>query len=127
VNVEMGKVEGESLFCEGNTVCYVLVGLISNAIESMDDAKDKWIKVSGEADGDRFAFTVTDNGSKPSEEVTSKLFDPFFTTKDPQRHLGIGLSYGRLFARSSGGDLIFDQDQEETTFRLLLPMGASEN
>ena len=71
-------------------------------------------------------IAISDNGVGISEEVVGKIFDPFFTTKPLATGTGLGLAMVRSVVENHGGTVdVFTQEEEGTTFTVLLPVAAS--
>jgi two-component system sensor kinase FixL len=63
-------------------------------------------------------ISVSDTGHGIAEEVRNRLFEPFATSK---RHgLGVGLSISKSIVEHHQGELWYDHEQPETTFRFTL-------
>ena len=69
------------------------------------------IGISVEADTvtDRLTITITDNGCGMSAETVAGVMDPFYTTRTT-RKVGLGISFFRLAAQQTGGDLTVESE-----------------
>ena len=69
------------------------------------------IGISVEADTvtDRLTITITDNGCGMSAETVAGVMDPFYTTRTT-RKVGLGISFFRLAAQQTGGDLAVESE-----------------
>ena len=67
-------------------------------------AKASLIEISCEADtkADILTIVIKDNGCGMSEEQVARVIDPFFTTRTT-RKVGLGVSFFKLAAESTGG------------------------
>jgi len=82
----------------------VILNLMRNAIEAMQDAMRRELRVSTRQDAaGTVEVTVADTGSGIAPEIAAKLFQPFMTTK-PQG-MGVGLSISRTIVEAHGGRL----------------------
>jgi signal transduction histidine kinase/ActR/RegA family two-component response regulator len=59
---------------------------------------------------DLVRISVSDTGVGIPPELISRVFEPFFTTKGVGQGTGLGLSQVYGFARSSGGDVLFESE-----------------
>ncbi|TGV63829.1 PAS domain-containing sensor histidine kinase, partial [Mesorhizobium sp. M2D.F.Ca.ET.160.01.1.1] len=72
----------------------VLLNLMRNAVEAMQDATRRELKVTTVARDDGMAeVSVIDTGPGLAPEVSAQLFQPFVTTK--KQGMGVGLSICR--------------------------------
>lgn len=59
-------------------------------------------------------ITITDNGCGMSPQVLAGVTDPFYTTRTT-RKVGLGLSFFKLAAQQTGGDLTVESEQGKGT------------
>lgn len=97
----------------------IVLNVISNALDAMNDRKEKTLRISTECKGKKVVRLVfSDNGIGIKPEMLNKIFDPFFTTKEPGKGTGLGLfiSYriiqdhdGKIWAKNNkwGGASFF--------------------
>ena len=114
--------------CNPVQISQVLINLIKNAEDALDqekDEKERWIELSFVTNIDFIILQVVNGGPKIPKEIHDKLFQPFFTTKPVGKGTGLGLSISQGIMREHGGDLIFDQTAEKTTFAIQIPMDSS--
>jgi CheY-like chemotaxis protein len=70
---------------------------------------------------------VADTGTGIPESIHDRIFQPFYTTKGPDRGTGLGLSTVADIVRQHRGGIDFKSvTGKGTTFRVLLPAGASD-
>jgi len=69
----------------------ILHNLVQNAAEALG-SRGGHIHLRGEALGNRYWLTVSDDGPGIPPEVLPRLFQPFFTTREGGMGLGLSLS-----------------------------------
>lgn len=92
----------------------VLLNLLSNAIDAIEDCREKCVRIHAAREGDRIAFRIDDTG--PGFVDLNRAFDPFYTTKPVGKGTGLGLSICYGIIRECGGDIHLSNRQ---------PYGAS--
>jgi signal transduction histidine kinase len=105
----------------------VLIGLLSNAIESLGATEDRPRHIairSASLRGQGVLLEISDNGIGIAREDMARIFDPFFTTKSTGA--GLSLSLCRVIVEVHGGRLLATRGEDYgATFHLELPGGAS--
>jgi two-component system sensor kinase FixL len=98
----------------------VLLNLMRNAIEAMQDRKQRDLVISTTpAEDGMIAISVTDTGAGIAPEMVSQLFQPFVTTKP--HGMGVGLSISRTIDEGHGGEITCERNPAGgTIFRLTL-------
>ena len=92
----------------------VLINLIKNAIQALDDQKERIIELKGaKTEKGRPVISIKDNGSGIDEEAMQRIFVPFYTTK--KSGSGIGLSLSRQIMRQHQGSLSVKSKLDEGT------------
>ena len=82
----------------------VLFNLVNNAIEAMESALDRKMRIKSELEsGGDVRVTVEDSGGGIDPKDIDKIFSTFFTTK--LEGMGMGLSICRSIIESHGGRL----------------------
>ena len=84
-----------------------MISLLNNAIEALENADEKRIRLWLHDEGERVEFGVWNSGADIPEDLHDVIFQPFFTTKD-DTHLGLGLFVAREIAALHGGDLSYE-------------------
>ena len=99
----------------------VLLNLIRNAIEAMQDASRRELRVTTRAlPGEGLVeIAVADTGPGLAPEVAERLFQPFVTTK--AHGMGVGLSICRTIVEAHGGKILAESRKGQgTCFRFTL-------
>jgi len=116
-----------SVLADRIQVQQVLLNLIRNAIEAMQDAPKRELRVSTHQLGqDILRIDVADTGPGIAPEIAEQLFQPFVTTK---RHgMGVGLSISRTIIEAHGGRLWAEPNPDGgTIFSLTLTTVGHED
>jgi two-component system nitrogen regulation sensor histidine kinase GlnL len=121
----------------GDALVQVMINLLKNASEAVENVENPEIRIvtafrhgvsvmMGSGKGNAvlpIEILVVDNGPGVPENIRDHLFNPFITgRRDGQ---GLGLALVDKLVRDMNGFVQFvrDADADETTFRVLLPMG----
>jgi PAS domain S-box-containing protein len=105
----------------------VMLNLLTNSFDAIRERQEKWIQINAEITGETVKLIVKDSGNGIPLEVSEKMFQPFFTTKEVGKGTGLGLSLSRGFMEDMGGNLVYDQNAENTTFILELKKAAQSS
>jgi signal transduction histidine kinase len=102
----------------------LLSNLLGNAIKYTPAGGE--VKVSLVPQFDHVKLIVQDTGVGISEEHLPNIFDRFYRvpSADPEKGLGLGLSFVAWIAKAHGGSVTVESKlQEGTRFTVLLPVG----
>jgi signal transduction histidine kinase len=102
-------------------IIQVLLILVDNAIDALDHASEKSIRIELQPLPDSVRIAVMDSGPGVPLGIRNKIWDPFFTSKDPFRHKGLGLSIASGIISNHRGQLLLDESTPETRFVVELP------
>ena len=112
----------------GSELNQVWTNLLDNAAYAVHaaDRPDGEIVVRAFPYGEDVVVEVLDNGVGVPDDIRERIFDSFFTTKPVGEGTGLGLdiSYGIVVDRHRG-EIGFDSEPGETTFRVTLPIRRS--
>jgi two-component system C4-dicarboxylate transport sensor histidine kinase DctB len=97
----------EVLHVLGDTVRIeqVLINLLRNAMDAVEQAPEKAVRVVLEADAQQVRIRILDSGMGLPQEVVKHLFEPFFTTKATGMGLGLGLAISSSIVQAMNGHL----------------------
>jgi two-component system C4-dicarboxylate transport sensor histidine kinase DctB len=97
----------EVLHVLGDTVRIeqVLINLLRNAMDAVEQAPEKTVRVVLEADAQQVRIRILDSGMGLPQEVVKHLFEPFFTTKATGMGLGLGLAISSSIVQAMNGHL----------------------
>ncbi len=83
----------------------VLINLLRNALDAVEQAPEKLVRVVLEADEQQVRIHILDSGSGLPQDVAKRLFEPFFTTKATGHGLGLGLAISSSIVQAMDGQL----------------------
>jgi len=83
----------------------LLINLMRNAIDAMQDAPQRLLRIEARVQGDRVILTVSDTGPGIRADILPRLFEPFVTSKSAGAGLGLGLVISAESVRAMGGVL----------------------
>jgi two-component system sensor histidine kinase HydH len=107
---------------DGDLVCQVLVGLLSNAVEATPAGGE--VVVRARAANGAVELAVADGGSGIAPELRARVFEPFFTTRP--NGTGLGLAVARQIVEAHGGRIdVGDRPGGGACFTIRLPERAA--
>lgn len=112
--------DGPKVQMDKNRIKQVLWNLIMNGAESMPGGGDLKICLAGPFEEKMIQFSVTDQGTGMTPEISEKMFMPFFSTK--KEGVGLGLFISREIAKAHHGNLKINTNGSETEATLSLPI-----
>lgn len=99
----------------------IVVNLLSNAIQAMEECKEKKIEIILSVNSQQAQIEVLDTGMGIKESDLAKLFEPFFTTKE--MGLGLGLSISQQIIKNMHGKIWATNRQDQgAKFCVSLPL-----
>lgn len=126
-----------SVECYAGQLNQVFMNILSNAIDALEERRDKNLMLSAKDDfvptlkirteaiaNNHIAIHISDNGSGISKEVEEYIFNPFFTTKPVGKGSGLGLSisYSIIVEKHRGKLSCFSQPSQGTEFIIEIPL-----
>ena len=106
------------LHADERLVGQILINLLRNALQAMDQVKEKHIRLSAFQMDEQVRISITDNGKGIPPELLDSVFVPFYTTRNEGS--GIGLSLSREIMKLHGGGIrVYSEPGKETTFTLI--------
>jgi nitrogen fixation/metabolism regulation signal transduction histidine kinase len=104
IDLTVSLPEPFTLSADENMISQVLINLVKNAIEAVEDDRERRITLSVSRPApDRLSIHVANTGAPIPADVLPHIFVPFFTTKPSGS--GVGLSVSRYIMRLHGGKL----------------------
>ncbi len=101
----------------------VMVNLLLNAVDAVEQSKDKFIDIKTSHNDHKAIIEVADKGTGIPEDLRDKIFEPFFTTKDVGNGTGLGLSVSHgIIARMNGSISVESKKKHGTKFIIELPI-----
>jgi two-component system C4-dicarboxylate transport sensor histidine kinase DctB len=94
-----------SVMADEVTIGSLLVNLMRNAIDAMQEAPQRLLRLEARAQGRRVILSVTDTGPGIRADILSHLFEPFVTSKPAGAGLGLGLVISAQLVAAIGGTL----------------------
>jgi PAS domain S-box-containing protein len=109
----------------GNFIRSICKELIQNAIEVLENQKDKLLRLLNIRISERgigYLIEVEDNAGGIDEGVLTKIFEPYYTTKTDRNDTGFGLYMSRMLAiLHLQGSLEAENTSGGACFKLYLP------
>jgi len=104
-----------------NQMRQVMLNMIKNAMESMPQGGNLFIKTFYNADN--VMIIIRDTGVGIPESIRDKIFDAFFTTKQKVKGVGLGLSVCYGIIKDHGGEIKVESEVGKGThFIITLPI-----
>ncbi|WP_432729411.1 sensor histidine kinase [Variovorax sp. W6] len=94
-----------SVMAEEAALGSVLANLMRNAIDAMQDAPVRTLRLQARPKEGRVVLSVTDTGPGIRPDILQRLFEPFVTGKAAGSGLGLGLVISAQLVRSMDGTL----------------------
>ena len=82
----------------------VLLNILNNAIDAVEESKERTIRISAARQGSRVVVEFEDSG--PGFTDVNRAFDPFYTTKAVGKGTGLGLSICYGITQECGGEIV---------------------
>lgn len=119
--------ESPVLYANAIQLEQVFINLLTNARDSLAEAKTKHIAITCRPDESAITVTVSDTGLGIPRGMEQRIFDPFFTTKDVGQGTGLGLSITYGIIKDHGGTIsVVNHPHEGATFIVQLPFGRPD-
>ncbi|MFA0439231.1 histidine kinase [Vibrio sp. 10N.286.49.C2] len=114
---------------KGASTEYVQIwsNIIKNACDAMRATPKPEIEIQTRWVNQRILVTISNNGPEIDQSIRRKIFQPNFTTKKGGLSfgLGLGLSIVKRIVSENGGTVVVKSSQEQTIFRVKLPVGEA--
>ena len=118
LQAEVDVPAGLQVHAEANRLEQVLVNLLGNALDALQTAPTRELRVRARAldDGRRVLVQVQDSGGGVADAELARLFEPFFTTKPAGEGLGLGLVISAKIVHEFGGTLRAERQPQGMSF-----------
>ncbi len=113
-----------TVYANENELSQILQNLIGNALKFRAPGRTPHIHVSAKETGDRWVFSVADNGIGIEAQYSERIFQMFQRLHDRETYegSGIGLSIAKKIVERHGGRIWFQSEPGHgTTFFFTLP------
>jgi heavy metal sensor kinase len=129
-NITLEAAYTEPVLCEADRTQLerVVTNLLSNAIKYTPAGG--WVRASAESAGTNVRLVVQDSGVGIPDSHLPHIFDRFYRVPDPnpEKGLGLGLSFVAAIVRAHGGEIHVDSyPGQGSRFEVILPAGAVRN
>ena len=105
----------------------LLINLMRNAIDAMQDAPQRLLRIDARVQGDRVVMIVSDTGPGIRADILPRLFEPFVTSKSAGAGLGLGLVISAESVRAMGGALrAINREGGGACFTVDLPIAIAQ-
>jgi signal transduction histidine kinase len=119
INIQNNIPSHINLVGNADQLSQVWTNLLSNAIHAIKD--NGLISFEARIELDKVFIDISNNGTKIPEELLSTIFKPFFTTKERGIGTGLGLNIIQKIIEQHKGQIECFSNEENTTFRIILP------
>jgi len=116
------QIEGDfpTIIGEKSRIKQIFTNLLSNSLKYTENAPT--ILVKGADQGDRYEFSVQDNGTGFDMTYHDRIFEPFYRLSRTGEGTGIGLAIVKKIVEAIGGKIWAESDPEEgSTFHFTMP------
>ena len=126
-NLRLTATQSEPVLCEADRTQLerVITNPLSNALKYTPAGG--WVRASAESSGSDVRLIVEDSGVGIPTSHLPHIFDRFYRVPDPnpEKGLGLGLSFVAAIVRAHGGEIHVDsQVGQGSRFEVTLPAGA---
>ena len=108
------------VLCDPIQISQVLVNLFTNALDSIENQNEKWIRIRLSISDSSLKILITDSGPPIPRNILFRMFEPFFSTKN-EKGTGIGLSLSREIMREYNGTLSVSLEDGHPCFTMQFP------
>ncbi|GIL18613.1 MAG: hypothetical protein BroJett040_23640 [Oligoflexia bacterium] len=122
IQLTVDTIPSVSIECRSVQIPQVLLSLLENAIEAVDELKEKWIRIGFTLLQDSVQIEIIDSGSGIPVDVQKRMMEPFFTTKFEKKGVGLGLSVARGLIEQHRGTIKLDSNSPHTKFLVRIPI-----
>lgn len=121
INFETHIDESIILNCYPSYLTQILLNLLNNAIDAVEHASNKMVRLEVTKSDRHVEFYVIDSGSGVEPSILPEIFKPFITTKKSGKGTGLGLSISKGLAQLHKGDIEYKRVGQWTYFVVKIP------
>jgi signal transduction histidine kinase len=122
IKIDWDDISPEIQFeCRPSQIQQVLLNLLNNSFDAILELPEKWIRITVDETEKDVILEITDSGPGLPPYVKEKIFEPFFTTKPTGQGTGLGMSISHGIVKSHKGQLLIDEKNPHTCFKLIFP------
>ncbi len=108
----------QPIWVDINQMDQVILNLLTNSVNALEMVSNKKITIQTIIKDNRIFLSFSDNGIGIEKEIEDKIFLPFYTTR--KEGSGIGLTLSKNIVEAHGGYLVYQKEEEKTTFLICL-------
>lgn len=112
--------DSSELFADETQMMVLFRALVKNSLRALGGPGEIAISYRRRPENTVTEIFVTDSGTGIPAEIRPFIFDPYFSSYQSGRGLGFGLTKARILAKMHGGDVVFDETADQTTFRVTI-------
>lgn len=101
------------VFADRSQLTRVLTNLVKNALQSIPDGREGYVRIALNTSENQAQICVSDNGAGIPEAVQEQVFSPYFTTKSSGT--GLGLAMCKSMVEAMNGTIWFETKVGEGT------------
>lgn len=101
----------------------VLANLLRNGIEANPERRVRFV-ITVESSAAAITIRVANDGVLVSRDAADRIFEPYFSTKPGKENMGLGLAIVKKIVLEHGGDIRYEELDDQPRFVVTLPAVA---